>query len=681
MNIQLSISLLVSDRMETLGKCLASLKPLLRELDSELIAVFTGKNEETLELLRQYTPHIIPFTWCDDFSKARNAGLKEARGEWFLYLDDDEWFDDATELIRFFKSGEYRDYGCGFYVQHNYLDFEGKRCSDADVGRMCRLTPKTEFIFPIHENLVPFDEPCKKLKTFVHHFGYARKEKLNLKDSKTSRNLPLLLEMIEKDPDSPQCCMQIAQEYRSVGEYDDAVKYCRRGIGLAQKEKRIYNYELWFQVNLPRLISYTGDLELAVKEAERLLRSRRTLEMSAVHLCVTLVASCRDLKEYQNGLKYVRLYREKLLYLRKHTDDALRQRAAGITLDKAIDEEVPVYVEGLFFAAETGDKQCIRNILSWLPWEEEERVSALYPRLEEWKKRYTGLEETILDGYAGLHTGNAYVCIQKTLHAEKRGKIQEAGNLWAACAENCPARFQWELIETAVRNGFSLKPLLDHMSPEEWNQYAIAVTVGKGTQVLEKFYEHIMPLLDEHPFYARKLEQCFLEKLLTQELLEPSRPAVLLRQYCESVITGAQALYREEALADPEAYALPSQYRFAVVIREALRLMEEGNLAGSIPLLKESVHVYPQMSAAVSQLLRSLEEQIRSPQRTVPEEFMVLGGQVKQVLCGLMEKGQWEEAYGVTAQLVPLLPDDLEVLRMKQEILRQGTQPIQKDLQ
>ena len=94
MNIQLSISMLVSDRMETLGKCLASLKPLLTELDSELIVVFTGKNEETLELIQQYTTHIIPFTWCDDFSKARNAGLKEAKGEWFLYLDDDEWFED-----------------------------------------------------------------------------------------------------------------------------------------------------------------------------------------------------------------------------------------------------------------------------------------------------------------------------------------------------------------------------------------------------------------------------------------------------------------------------------------------------------------------------------------------------------------------------------------------------------
>ena len=37
---------------------------------------------------------------------------------------------------------------------------------------------------------------------------------------------------------------------------------------------------------------------------------------------------------------------------------------------------------------------------------------------------------------------------------------------------------------------------------------------------------------------------------------------------------------------------------------------------------------------------------------------------------------QWDEAYGVAAKLLPLLPDDLEVLQMKQEILRQGTDGI-----
>ena len=99
MNIQLTISLLVSDRTATLGRCLASLKPLLRELDSELIVVYTGSNPDTLELAKQYTSHIIPFTWCNDFAKARNVGLSAAKGEWFLYLDDDEWFEDVDEIL------------------------------------------------------------------------------------------------------------------------------------------------------------------------------------------------------------------------------------------------------------------------------------------------------------------------------------------------------------------------------------------------------------------------------------------------------------------------------------------------------------------------------------------------------------------------------------------------------
>ena len=164
MKIQLSISLLVSDRIETLGRCLSSLKPLLRELNSELIIVYTGKSEETLALAKEYTSHIIPFTWCKDFSKARNAGLGAAKGEWFLYLDDDEWFEDTEEIIRFFKSGECEKYQSATYVQRNYLDWTGRTYADAYVGRMCRLLKETRFIYPIHENLRPFPSPCKEFE-------------------------------------------------------------------------------------------------------------------------------------------------------------------------------------------------------------------------------------------------------------------------------------------------------------------------------------------------------------------------------------------------------------------------------------------------------------------------------------------------------------------------------------
>ena len=672
MNIQLTISMLVSDRIETLGKCLASLKPLLRELDSELIVVFTGKNEETLELVRQYTSHIIPFTWCDDFAKARNAGLKEGRGEWFLYIDDDEWFEDTTEIIQFFKSGEYRLYQSAFYVQHNYLDFEGKRYSDGGVGRMCRLTPETEFVFPIHENLVPLGEPCKHLSTFVHHYGYARKECFDEKDTRTSRNLPLLLEMYEKDPDSPRCCMQIAQEYRSVSEFGPAVEYCRRGLGLARKEKQIYNYELWLQVHLPLLTFYTGDLRLALEEGERILKHPRTLESAALHLSVTLVAVCRGLKEYKKGLKYVNLYHEKFCYLLEHKEKAVLQSAAGITFDMAAKEMIPVYMDGLFFALEAEDFQIAGRILSWLPWEDREQLLPYYPRLEEWKKEYQGKKTAILEAYAKMDTENPYVRIQKALYAEGQGHLKETEELWKNCTKDCPPGFQWELIEIAVRNQFLLEPMLKQMTPEAWNEYAKAVTDHKKWVEMQQFYPKIMPLLDGFPFYRRRLEQCYLEKLMTRELLEEVRLRGFLKDYCESVLADAQAVYKGEALEAPETYALPTRYRFASALINALNLIDAGKLIESFPFLKESLKIYPKMSGAVGQLLRYLEEEIQSPKQVITEEFMLLGEQVKQILRGLINGGQWDEAYGVMEQLLSLLPDDLEVLQMKQEILRQG---------
>ena len=91
--IILSISLLASRDVDDVQRCLKSLEPIRREIPCEVIAVDTSGGDERLkEVLCQYADKIVPFTWCDDFAKARNAGLQRAKGEWFLYIADDEWF-------------------------------------------------------------------------------------------------------------------------------------------------------------------------------------------------------------------------------------------------------------------------------------------------------------------------------------------------------------------------------------------------------------------------------------------------------------------------------------------------------------------------------------------------------------------------------------------------------------
>ena len=218
--ILLTISLLISNRPETVRKCLDSVKPLLEQIASELILVDTGCGEAVREIIEEYTDQIIDFEWCRDFSKARNVGLKKAKGKWFLYLDDDEWFEDVSDIIRFFNSGEYRDYGVGLYTQRNYLLRDGSEYTELLVGRMIRLEPDIRFIHKIHECFNRAPGIPKQLNAYVHHYGYIYQ---NAEEHKAHaiRNISLLQEEMEEQPQSMRNALQLAQEYNSISDRVD----------------------------------------------------------------------------------------------------------------------------------------------------------------------------------------------------------------------------------------------------------------------------------------------------------------------------------------------------------------------------------------------------------------------------------------------------------------------------
>lgn len=663
MGIQLTISLLASDRKETLGKCLESITPLLSELDSELIIVATGKDPAVTELVGRYTSHIVSFTWCDDFSKARNAGLEKASGEWFLYLDDDEWFEDTSEIIDFFKSGEYRQYQSATYKQRNYHDWSGRTYTDADVGRMCRLTGTTKFIYPIHENLNPFLDPRKTLKSYVHHYGYVEKAV-----QKSERNLPLLFQRMEEEP-TAQVCMQIVQEYRNRYEDEEALKYCRQGLRLAEKEKRIHMHELWLQVHLPILLISTGKLEEALREGEKLLHSPRVLEVGEAHLRAILAEVCWELKEYKKGLRHSCGFRKTMLYLAKHPEKTERQVGGTITYDTAKKRSMAVSVAGLLFAAALNEADRIKEILTWFPWENEGEVQTQYSNLENWKWGYPEQKMTILEGYYHLDTDNGYVNLQKALYAEESHRISEAEEYFKVSARTCPKDCLCQLVGVAERNGFSLSPLLSRITIETWEDCVEELTENTAEPDMPGRQQRLALLMAEYPICSGRLEQRFLERQLlgggkeTQELLQ------LLRQYCNSVRMEADIMYREEIVLNPDFYALPYRHKFALLIEQVLDNLESSNYGECIALLGRAVRAYPQMSAVVSGLSGYIEEKMKEPKQPAAEEFAVLGQQVKQMLMGLMEKGQWKEACGVAEQLTALLPGDLEVLKLKQEIM------------
>lgn len=226
--ILLSISMLVSGR-EEMAKSLDSLHYFKEAFPCEIILVDTGCNAEQRALVERYADKVVDFTWCGDFAAARNAGLKEARGEWFMYLDDDEWFENPREIVAFFTSDEHTKYNCASYAVRNYFNFEGTMYDDSYPSRMCRLEPTTRFIGKIHEFISTFKAPKKVFSDFVHHYGYVYKDDAE-KQKHTERNIKPLLEMVEQYPMDPRWSGQLAQEYHTVGKYEEAYETSRKWL-------------------------------------------------------------------------------------------------------------------------------------------------------------------------------------------------------------------------------------------------------------------------------------------------------------------------------------------------------------------------------------------------------------------------------------------------------------------
>lgn len=229
----LTISLLTSGTRTELTKCIRSLDHLRKTLPCELIITDTGCDKDHRKLIEAEADRVLDFTWVNDFAAARNVSLEAAKGKWYLYLDDDEWFESTAEIEHFFLSGEYKDAQRAGYRQRNYSDMSGKKYEDAYVGRMTAMLPGLHFHGKIHEFL---DTPaytdggqCPLLNDFVHHYGYVQGLS-GTGQNRQARNIPLLIEMISEEPDCDRWYYQLLLDYAVLRDMEGVEKVSRMAL-------------------------------------------------------------------------------------------------------------------------------------------------------------------------------------------------------------------------------------------------------------------------------------------------------------------------------------------------------------------------------------------------------------------------------------------------------------------
>lgn len=379
---KLTISILASNRKDTIPKCLESIKPLLENVDSELIITDTGCDEELLDIIRKYTDKIVKFQWCNDFAKARNVGLEMACGQWFMYIDDDEWFENVDELVGFFNSEEEKEYESANYIVRNYHTKTGDEYGEWAVGRIFRIHEDTKFVGRVHEYAASKQGNMKQLFSYAHHYGYAfetDEERL----IHSNRNISLIEKEIEAEPSDARNYAHIYQEYRANDEPELMLKYTKlamKNVDMKRRENRIrmcstYVAIVWAYMRMK-------EYDKVIKKAEEILEKESISELTKAALYAYLVEACMQCKEYKKCVKYAKEYIG--LYKLFARDKERFYIEMGPLLNDVLRDNIMfgVHIAGIEAAVENNDIEGFSYFLKCYDWTKGWDVS----KLEELKK-------------------------------------------------------------------------------------------------------------------------------------------------------------------------------------------------------------------------------------------------------------------------------------------------------
>lgn len=150
----LSVTLICKNEESNLQRLL----PQLTFAD-EVIVVDTGSTDGTVSVAKKYTKNVYNFTWCDDFSKARNYAISRATCDYVMWLDADDVLPSETKK---FIMG-WKKVDLGWENAQNFADFYYMKYEmDTEIPfwfwreRIVKRTKSCRFKGFIHEAIVPF---------------------------------------------------------------------------------------------------------------------------------------------------------------------------------------------------------------------------------------------------------------------------------------------------------------------------------------------------------------------------------------------------------------------------------------------------------------------------------------------------------------------------------------------
>lgn len=271
--MKLSITMMVKNESKHLDKCLNSLLTIMNEIDSELIIVDTGSEDNTIEIAKKYTDNVYRHEWNGNFAEMRNISIGYAKGEWIFVIDGDEVIDNPIQLVCFLNSVDSDNYNTGVVAIKSFLS--GDNESSYEVHLNARLFKKLEdfkYEGAVHEQ-PKIELPVLNIGVQLLHYGYISTDK-ELMEKKFDRNVRILKAELEKNQDNIYYWFQLAQSYGMHKDYKESLDACIKAYKLVKKKKADKNRYKYIYNFLVYVYYWNNKYEKVVKSCKETLKIR-----------------------------------------------------------------------------------------------------------------------------------------------------------------------------------------------------------------------------------------------------------------------------------------------------------------------------------------------------------------------------------------------------------------------
>ena len=243
--------MIVRDEAAALPRCLKSVQGVV----DETIVVDTGSVDDTIAVAQSFSQllnvRVHQFTWCHDFSAARNYSLQYAQGEWILILDADEIL--QPEIVPALRQVLQQPDA----LVVNLLRYEvgAAQAPYSLISRLFRRHPDIQFHRPYHEliddrvlEILHRETHWQILElpgVAIHHTGYqavaiAQRQKVD-------RARRLMEGYLQTHPSDAYICNKLGALYADSGDLPKGLELLQRGLKATSIEPPA-SYELHYHL-------------------------------------------------------------------------------------------------------------------------------------------------------------------------------------------------------------------------------------------------------------------------------------------------------------------------------------------------------------------------------------------------------------------------------------------------